>query len=143
MGCGERGGGGGWCGRSIMQVGVGLGAKKNRKPAFGAWFWAGYGLGMGQQPLIELHYPPQRSPRGWGPGGELVWWERVVVLTLGPISHPILPPNPSQPNSYYLPQLLFPSQGPICGPGSAQWGARSVLEGDAKTIASSCRLSGV
>ena len=59
VGCRERGGGGGWCGRSIMQVGVGLGAKKNRKPAFGAWFWAGYGLGMGQQPLMELNNPLQ------------------------------------------------------------------------------------
>jgi hypothetical protein len=63
------------------------------------------------------------------------------VLTLGPI--PPHPPISSLPSSYHLSQLLYPSQGLIFGPGSAKWGARLVLEDDAKTMASSCRLSGV
>jgi hypothetical protein len=69
------------------------------------------------------------------------WWEGVVVLTLG--THiPSHPPISSLPSSYNLPQLLCPSQGPICGPGSAQWGAHLVVEGDAM-IALSSQLSRV
>ena len=60
MGCGERGGGGGWCGRSIMQVGVGLGAKKKPKTSLWGlvlgWIWVGDGAaasyGAKQPPTI-------------------------------------------------------------------------------------------
>src|ERR1700683_1178918 len=49
------------------------------------------------KPYPGQHFnPPPQSTRGWGPGSELVWWEGVIVLTLGPTSHPILlsPPHP-------------------------------------------------
>jgi hypothetical protein len=51
-----------------------------------------------------------------------------VIVTI-----PSHPPISSLPSSYHLPQLLCPSQGPICGPGSVQWGVRLVV-GDAKMI---------
>jgi hypothetical protein len=57
--------------------------------------------------------------------------------------HPISSSYPLPTPFMLSPSAPMPLPGPICGPGSAQWGARLVVEDDAKTIVSSCRLSGV
>ena len=64
-------------------------------------------------------------PRWWLVRSEMVWQEGVVLLTLGPASLPVSPSPP--PFSILLPQLLFPSQGPMDGLGTVRWAPCSVV----------------
>ena len=81
-------------------------------------------LGMGGSVVSQCPMP--RQPSGWGARGELVWWEGVVVLTLGPAC---LPASPSPPYSFplLLHLLLCSLWGPISGLNMAQWASRLVL----------------